>query len=226
MLKKLVGIETLAWVDQIYHIHSKIVDSDITSEMIESNVVRCPDSDAAELMVKEIQKAKKERNSVGGIVKFKVSNCPAGFGAPVFNKLTAEISKACMSMPATRSIRFGLGEKAACMTGFEHNDPIILKEGRRIGTATNNAGGMLGGISNGELIYGAITFKPPASINKEQTTLNCQREEITFKTGGRHDPCVLPRAVPIVEAMINLVLADHLLLYCVSEMGRLHKIFR
>lgn len=226
MLKRLVDVETLAWVDQIRHVRSKVAFSDVTREPIESNIVRCPDAEAAELMIEEIKRAKKGRDSVGGIVMFKIDNCPAGFGAPIFNKLTAEIAKACMSMPATRSIRFGLGERAALLTGFEHNDPIVLKEDRRIGTSSNNAAGMLGGISNGEPIYGAVTLKPPASINREQSTLNRQREETTFKTGGRHDPCVLPRAVPIVEAMINLVLADHLLLYCISEINRLHKIFR
>ncbi len=225
ILKELINVETLAWVNQIHHVHASVNMENITSELIENNAVRCPDSAATKEMESAIIKAKKGRNSVGGIIKFKVNNCPAGLGAPIFNKLTAEIAKACMSIPATRNVSFGLGEKAAELTGYEHNDLFVIKENNKIGTSSNNAGGVLGGISNGEVIYGSITFKPTATINKEQATVNCHGEELTFKAGGRHDPCVLPRAVPIVEAMINLVLVDHVLLYAISNMARLHKIF-
>jgi len=225
MNHELTGMQTLAWVEQVHTIKADIDHQTITPEEIEKNIVRCPDSQAAEKMITAITDAKKQGNSLGGIIRFKVDQCPPGLGAPVFDKLTADIAKACMSIPATRSISFGLGEKAAELTGLEHNDPLFLKNNQKIESLDNRAGGILGGISNGESLYGTISFKPTATIMHEQKTVTCNFQETTFKASGRHDPCVLPRAVPIVEAMLNLVLADHLLRYSVAKMSRLKRIF-
>ncbi|PCI24724.1 MAG: chorismate synthase [SAR324 cluster bacterium] len=225
LLKELLGLETLAWVEQIHTIKGKVNREQVTIEQIESNIVRCPDQEAAEKMVTAIMQAKRQGNSIGGIIKFAVNGCPAGLGAPVFDKLTAELAKAMMSIPATRSVSFGLGEKASEMTGLEHNDPFVMKGDNLVGTETNNAGGILGGISNGEQIYGSLSFKPTATISSEQRTVSTEGQNVLLKARGRHDPCVLPRAVPIVEAMINLVLVDHLLQYSVASVDRLKRIF-
>ncbi|MCP4296020.1 MAG: chorismate synthase [Proteobacteria bacterium] len=224
ILKELAGIQTLSWVEQIHKINSDVTSNEVTRQIIESNIVRCPDPGAAEAMIEAIKKARKEGNSLGGRIKFIVKNCPPGLGAPVFDKLTAELAKALMSIPATRAISFGLGDKAIEMTGLDHNDPIILKKNHAIGTETNNAGGILGGISNGEQIYGHLSFKPTATISSEQKTLDREGNTVFLKARGRHDPCVLPRAVPIVDAMVNLVLVDHLLQYSISSMRRLGKL--
>ncbi len=226
MLNELVGLRTIAWVEQVHNIKA---DSDlqaVTAEDIEKNIVRCPDKETAEKITAAIMKAKEMGDSLGGKIRFRVDHCPAGLGAPVFDKLTAELAKACMSIPATRSISFGLGEQAAEMMGYEHNDSFILKGNKKIGTETNNAGGILGGISNGEQIYGTVSFKPTATIRREQKTVTCNLEEVDFQAQGRHDPCVLPRAVPIVEAMLNIVIADHLLQFSVATIERLKKIFK
>ncbi|MCP4751437.1 MAG: chorismate synthase [Proteobacteria bacterium] len=225
MLRELVGLRTLAWVDRIYTIEADIDPMEVTAENIEKSLVRCPHGPASEKMVEAVKAAKKQGNSLGGRIRFRIDGCPAGLGAPVFDKLTAELAKACMSIPAARSVGFGLGERAAELTGAEHNDPFMVKEGRRIGTETNRAGGMLGGISTGEQIYGAVSFKPTATIRQEQKTVTKNLEETLFQAGGRHDPCVLPRAVPIVEAMLDLVIADQILLYSIATMDRLKKIF-
>ncbi len=225
MLRELLGLETLAWVEQIYDVKATIDLEDVVSDRIDGNLVRCPDEQAAKKMIAAISEAKKQGNSLGGKIRFRIDRCPAGFGAPVFDKLTADLAKACMSIPATRSVGFGLGEKAVEMTGYEHNDPFVV-DGNRIGTETNKAGGVLGGISSGEQIYGEIVFKPTPTIQREQKTVSKDRRETSFKARGRHDPCVLPRAVPIVEAMLNLVLADHLLQYSIATMDRLQKIFQ
>lgn len=225
MIHELTGMQTLAWVEKIHSIQADIDNKSVTADAIEKNIVRCPDTVAAEKMISAITEAKNQGNSLGGIIRFKVDQCPAGLGAPVFDKLTADIAKACMSIPATRSITFGLGEKAAELTGLEHNDPLFMNENHQIESSDNRAGGILGGISNGETIYGTISFKPTATIMHEQKTVTCNFQETTFKASGRHDPCVLPRAVPIVEAMLNLVLADHLLRYSVANMSRLKRIF-
>lgn len=226
MLDELCGIQTLAWVEQVQSVSAEIDLSRIRSEDIEKNIVRCPDDKAAAEIEHLILSAKAQGNSLGGRLRFRVDNCPAGLGDPVFDKLTADIAKACMSIPATRSISFGVGEKAVRMTGKEHNDIFVLDEDGEIHTKTNRSGGILGGISNGQQIYGDIVFKPVATIGIDQDTVTQDKIETVFKAGGRHDPCVLPRAVPNVEAMISLVLADHLLRYSVASMERLKKIFQ
>ena len=178
--------------------------------MIESSVVRCPDRQASDAMVKRILEVRKAGDSVGGIIRAIVRNVPAGLGEPVFDKLTADLSKAIMSLPATRGIEFGLGFDSVNLKGSEHNDAFIIENGN-IRTNTNHSGGIQGGISNGEEIDLRISFKPTATINFEQDTVNRNGEAVKLSAKGRHDPCVLPRAVPLVEAMINLVLVDHYL---------------
>lgn len=224
-LKEVAGIETLSWVEQIYDIESEVNSDTVTLDQIEANDVRCPDQQAAEKMVEAIHKARKNGDSIGGRIRFLVRNCPAGFGAPVFDKLTAEIAKGLMSIPATRSIDFGMGRESINLTGWEHNDPISSDAQKEVFTTTNKAGGIVGGISNGEHITGTLTFKPTATINREQDTITREGEKVKLKAKGRHDPCVLPRAVPNVESMLNLILADHLLRYSVASMDRIKKIF-
>ena len=173
-------------------------------------------------MIEAILAAKAKGNSLGGKIGFVVKGLPAGLGAPVFDKLTADLAKALMSIPATRSVSFGLGEEATLLTGLEHND-LFVSKGNRIGTVTNRAGGVLGGMSNGEPLWGHVTFKPTATLLVDQDSVNRSGEALTFKAKGRHDPCVLPRAVPNVDAMVNLVLADHLLRFVSADLSRLKK---
>ena len=223
MIQVLAGAKTLVWVEEIHKIKADIELKNVTAKDIEANIVRCPDARTAEKMIEAINQATIAGDSLGGKIKFLIKNCPAGLGAPVFDKLTADMAKACMSIPASRSISFGLGEAASEMKGHEHNDPFILKENSTIGTETNHAGGMLGGITNGEQIYGTVSFKPTATIGLTQKTVTRDMKEINFKAGGRHDPCVLPRAVPIVEGMLNIVIADHLLRYSIASIERVKK---
>tara|TARA_Y100001970_G_C14239619_1_gene864075 strand:- start:2895 stop:3974 length:1080 start_codon:yes stop_codon:yes gene_type:complete len=204
------NIQTLAWVEQIHEIKSNIDKDNINLDLIESSDVRCPDKKASEAMVKRILEVRKSGDSVGGIIHAIVRNVPAGLGEPVFDKLTADLAKALMSLPATRGIEFGLGFNSSNLKGSEHNDAFIKKNGR-IRTDTNHSAGIQGGISNGEDIDLRVSFKPTATINFEQDTLNKKGENVKLRAKGRHDPCVLPRAVPMVEAMINLVLVDHYL---------------
>ncbi|MBL0691041.1 MAG: chorismate synthase [SAR324 cluster bacterium] len=224
LIYQLAKIETIAWVKQVHQIKANINDNQLTLANIEANEIRCPDPKSAALMIKLIKNAKKDGNSLGGVIGFKVSGCLAGMGDPVFDKLTADLAKALISIGATRSFEIGLGLEATALTGSEHNDQFCKKNGV-ISTKTNRSGGVQGGISNGNDILGSVGFKPTATILQKQTTLNKQGIATEFKATGRHDPCVLPRAVPIVEAMINLVLADHLLLLAVSSLTRLKKAF-
>jgi chorismate synthase len=226
LLAETAGIEILAWVCQVGNIQMTADGLTPSAAAIEANPVRCPEATAAERMIAAIEEARDRGDSLGGKLRFRVTGCPAGMGAPVFDKLTADLGKACLSIPAARSIGFGLGEKAAAMRGSEHNDPFIVKPDGRIGTETNHAGGILGGISSGETLYGTMTFKPTATIRQRQRTVTRDGESIEFSAGGRHDPCVLPRAVPVVEAMLALVLADHLLGFSVANIAHLKKIFK
>lgn len=210
LLATLAGVETLAYVIRIHNVVASILPKDVTAAAVESNIVRCPDSQTAEAMIKRIEDARRAGDSVGGIIGAVVRNCPAGLGEPVFDKLTADLAKALMSLPATRGVEFGLGFAAVEMTGSEHNDAFEAPGGRPR-PATNRSGGIQGGISNGEDILLKVAFKPTATINHPQQTVTRDGTETELRAKGRHDPCVLPRAVPMVEAMINLVLADHLL---------------
>lgn len=213
--KKILSIlysnfEILAYVAQIHKIVAKINRSSVKMKDAEKNAVRCPDVAAAKRMESLIGQIRDEGDSVGGVIECVVRGIPAGLGEPVFDKLEADLAKAMLSLPATKGFEIGSGFAATHMRGSEHNDPFEMRGGK-IRTATNNSGGVQGGISNGEEIYFRVAFKPTATIAHEQKTVNISLEQTKLSARGRHDPCVLPRAVPIVEAMAALVLCDHAL---------------
>jgi len=176
----------------------------------EANQVRCPDPETAEAMIARIREIRKEGNTVGGVVSCVATGVPAGLGQPVFDKLHADLAKANMSINATRGFEIGSGFDAVEMKGSDHNDLWTSTE-QGISTQSNRSGGIQGGISNGQDIWFRVAFKPVATIMSDQPSVNAAGEAVTLKGKGRHDPCVVPRAVPIVEAMTALVLADHLL---------------
>ena len=177
---------------------------------IEKNIVRCPDAKTAEKMVNAIMKARKNGDSLGGIVEVIARGVPAGLGEPVFDRLDAELAKAVMSIPAVKGMEIGAGFQTASMKGSECNDVFVMKN-KKMTTKTNNAGGILGGISNGMDIVIKLVVKPTSSINKAQDTITQKGGNSKIRVEGRHDPCVAPRAVPIAEAMVALTLIDHLL---------------
>ncbi|PYK66242.1 MAG: chorismate synthase [Verrucomicrobia bacterium] len=202
--------EDVAYVAQIHEITAKINRATVHMKDVERNAVRCPDAAAAKKMESLIEQIRSEGDSVGGVVECVIRGIPPGLGEPVFDKLEADLAKAMMSLPATKGFEIGSGFAATRMRGSEHNDPFEVRGGR-IRTATNNSGGVQGGISNGEEIYFRVAFKPPATIAREQRTVTSSQQQTKLAARGRHDPCVLPRAVPIVEAMAALVLCDHAL---------------
>jgi len=175
---------------------------------IENNIVRCPDVKMAEKMINAIMRARKTGDSLGGIVEVVVQGVPAGLGEPVFDRLDADLAKAVMSIPAVKGVEIGAGFKSATMIGSECNDEFVMKN-KKTATATNNAGGILGGISNGMDIIVKLVVKPTSSINKAQNTVTRKGKKAEIRVEGRHDPCVAPRAVPIAEAMVALTLIDH-----------------
>jgi chorismate synthase len=203
-------IEILAWVSRIHDIESCVNANSVSLEAIESNAVRCPDPAAAEAMIARIKKIRSEGNSVGGLIDAAVRGMPVGLGEPVFDRLEADLGKAMLSLPATKGFEVGSGFAGTLLTGAEHNDPFEIRDGR-VHTKTNLSGGVQGGISNGENLLFRVAFKPTATIAKPQSTVTTGGEESTLAARGRHDPCVLPRAVVMVEAMTALVLADHAL---------------
>jgi len=204
------GIEVLAWVKTIQHLEATVDPETITSDIIESNIVRTGDPAIAEDMISHIKKIRSDGNSVGGVIECVIRNCPPGLGEPIFDKLEAELAKAMLSIPATKGFEIGSGFAGTLLTGKEHNDPFEMKDGK-IRTTSNNSGGVQGGISNGENIVFRVAFKPTATIISTQDTVTDEGENTTLQGKGRHDACVLPRAVPIVEAMATLVLTDHFL---------------
>jgi chorismate synthase len=204
------GVEIVAYVKRIKDLDSQVDQTTVTMEMVDRNIVRCPDETAAEQMIALIEAARDEGDSLGGVLECVVRGCPVGLGEPVFDKLEADLAKAVMSLPATKGFEIGSGFLGTTMKGSEHNDAFYM-EGDRIRTLTNNSGGIQGGISNGEYITLRVAFKPTATIRKEQQTVSNEGDDTTLSAKGRHDPCVLPRAVPMVEAMVALVLCDHLL---------------
>lgn len=201
----------LAYVKSVAHIQAATPVEGADPAVIEANIVRTCDPAAAEKMIALIEKVRGEGNSVGGVVACQIRGVPAGLGEPVFDKLEADLAKAMLSLPATKGFEIGSGFAGALLTGLEHNDEFYTDEAGNIRTRTNRSGGVQGGISNGEEISFAVAFKPTATVLREQVTVTNAGEPTTLKARGRHDPCVLPRAVPIVEAMANLVLCDHLL---------------
>ena len=204
------GIDVLAWVSRVHQIESQVDPASVTAEAIEANAVRCPDSAAAEKMIARIKEARSNGDSVGGLIECVVRRCPPGLGEPAFDKLEADLAKAMLSLPATKGFEIGSGFEGSKLTGLEHNDAFEMREGRPR-TLTNRSGGIQGGISNGEDITFRVAFKPTATIASAQQTVTASGENTELAARGRHDPCVIPRAVPIVEAMVWLVLADHAL---------------
>ncbi|MEY2537155.1 MAG: chorismate synthase [Verrucomicrobiota bacterium] len=204
------AIDIIAYVSEVHDLVAAVDRASVERKDVEANVVRCPDPTVAETMISLVEKARAEGDSLGGIIECVVRNIPAGLGEPVFDKLEADLAKAMLSLPATKGFEIGVGFAASRMRGSEHNDAFAMRE-NRIRTTTNNSGGVQGGISNGEDIYFRVAFKPTATIAKEQQTVTTTGQETNLAARGRHDPCVLPRAVPMVEAMCALVLADHAL---------------
>jgi chorismate synthase len=210
ILREKFGVEVLAYVKQVQKIIGEVNPEKVKLKEVESNIVRCPDAKAAEKMIRLIEKMRAEGNTVGGIVEGVARGVPAGWGEPVFDKLEADLAKAMLSLPACKGFESGDGFSGILLTGLEHNDPIRAKSGK-VFTTANRSGGIQGGISNGETIFFRTAFKPVATVMHAQDTIDEQLKNTTLKGRGRHDPCVLPRAVPMVEAMTALVLVDHAL---------------
>jgi len=194
-------------VRHIHTIEATVDPATVSLEAIESNIVRCPDGATAERMIERIEAISRDGDSCGGVIECLVRQPPVGLGMPLFDKLEADLAKAVMSLPATKGFEIGSGFGGTLLKGSEHNDAFLPTRDGSLHTATNNSGGIQGGISNGEPIVIRVAFKPTATIRREQQTINDRGEATTLAARGRHDPCVLPRAVP----MAALVLADHLL---------------
>lgn len=203
------GYDCTAFVSQVGDLRAGDV-GEVTRAMVEANIVRCPDAEAAVRMIELIEKVKAEGDTVGGVVSCVIKGLPVGLGEPVFDRLNADLSKAMMSINAVKGFELGSGFGGVVMKGSEHNDAFYL-EGERVRTRTNNSGGIQGGISNGEDVRFRVAFKPVATVMKEQDSVSVSGDEAKMRAVGRHDPCVVPRAVPIVEAMANLVIVDHYL---------------
>ena len=208
ILREEWGVETVAWVSSVGAEEAVNVDVDsVNREQVDSNLSRCPDKPSAarmEALVREVLEAK---DSVGGVVSCVCRNLPAGWGEPVFDKLDAMLAQAMLSLPATKGFEIGSGFAGTRLRGSQHNDPFVQK-GKRLGTLTNYAGGTLGGISSGEPVLFRVAFKPVATIGQSQQTVDFDGKPVILEATGRHDPCVVPRAVPIVESMAALVLLD------------------
>jgi len=196
-----------AWVKQIHTIELPKSDQIPSKARIEESLVRCPNNTASQQMIEAIEKAKAEGDSLGGIIACTIENCPIGLGEPIFGKLQAILGQYILNINAVKGISFGEGFHVANLKGSENNDSWKMS-GNKIGTSTNHAGGIIGGMATGEPIYMEVAFKPTSTISKEQQTLDANLNESTLTAAGRHDPCVLPRAVPIVEAMANLAIMD------------------
>ena len=196
---------------RVQTIEATIDPAHVTLADVEANIVRCPDAATAAAMIARIDAARRAGDSLGGVVECVCRNVPVGLGEPVFDKLEADLARAVMSLPASKGFEIGSGFAGTTLTGIEHNDPFTTDAAGRVRTASNRSGGVQGGISNGEDVIFRVAFKPTATIAQAQQTVNRSGETVTLEARGRHDPCVLPRAVPMVEAMACLVLADHML---------------
>ena len=210
ILRERFGVETLAYVKQVQRLIADVNPDQVKFKDVESNIVRCPDRRTAEKMIRLIEKMRRAGDTVGGVVEGIARGVPAGWGEPVFDKLEADLAKAMLSLPACKGFESGDGFAGILLTGLEHNDAFRAKAGK-VFTTTNRSGGIQGGISNGETIFFRTAFKPVATVMHAQDTVDEQFRNTTLKGRGRHDPCVLPRAVPMVEAMTALVLVDHAL---------------
>jgi len=212
ILQTYSGAEVLCYVTRVQDIEAEVDPDTVSFAAIEDSIVRCPDEAAAERMIARIDEVRKSGNSIGGVVECVVRNLPAGLGAPVFDKLEADLAKACMSLPAAKGFEVGSGFAGTLLTGIEHNDPFYVDpETGRTRTKSNRSGGIQGGISNGETIVLRVAFKPTSTIGQLQDTVTRGGEETTLRGKGRHDPCVLPRACPMVDAMVALTLVDALM---------------
>lgn len=211
ILHQVAGVEIIGYVKRIKHLEGAVDPNTVTMDQVESNIVRCPDGECAEQMIELIEQTGRSGDSIGGVVECVARAVPKGLGDPVFDKLEADLAKAVMSLPASKGFEIGSGFAGTLLTGFEHNDEFYVDDQGNVRTATNRSGGIQGGISNGENIILRVAFKPTATIRKEQRTVTKDGEETLLAAKGRHDPCVLPRAVPMVESMVALVLCDHLL---------------
>ncbi len=209
-------IEIAAYTSSVGAIQLDKSYKELDLSLIESNIVRCPDPAIAEKMIDYIDQVRQQKDSVGGIISCVIKNVPAGLGEPVFNKLHAQLAYAMLGINAVKGFEYGSGFSAASRLGSEHNDEFLMEDGK-VRTKTNNSGGVQGGISNGEDIYFNVAFKPIATLSKSQNTVTSDGDEVQTTVKGRHDPCVLPRAVPIVEAMAAMVLADAI---CLNKMYR------
>lgn len=203
-------VEIVAYVKSVHQIEATVDPATVTSEQVESNIVRCPDAETAARMIEHIKQLRTEGDSAGGVIECVLRGVPAGLGEPVFDKLEADLAKAMLSLPATKGFEIGSGFAGTRLTGSQHNDPFVMQEGQ-VRTTTNHSGGIQGGISNGEAIFFRVAFKPTPTITRSQQTVTVTGEAAQLAARGRHDPCVVPRAVPIVEAMAALVLCDHAL---------------
>lgn len=211
ILKQVANIEIIGYVKRIKDLEGVVDANTVILEQVESNIVRCPDGECADRMIELIEQTGRSGDSVGGVVECVARNLPKGLGMPVFDKLEADLAKGVMSLPASKGFEIGSGFAGTLLTGSQHNDEFYIDDQGNTRTVTNRSGGIQGGISNGENIIIRAAFKPTATIRKEQKTVTNAGEETILAAKGRHDPCVLPRAVPMVEAMMALVLCDHLL---------------
>ncbi len=211
LLRAECGVEIVAYVTRVHAVEAGAVDSAaVTRDAVDATPVRCPDAAAAERMIAAIDAARAEGDSLGGIVECVARSVPAGWGEPVFGKIEADLAAAMLSLPAAKGFESGDGFRGTTLKGSEHNDPFVVRDGR-VRTLTNHSGGIQGGITNGEDVILRVAFKPTSTIRKAQRSVTRDLRETTLEARGRHDPCVVPRAVPIVEAMTALVLADHFL---------------
>lgn len=205
------GVEVLAWVRSVHDIEAQVDPDQVDLAAVESTPTRCPDPQAAATIAARIDAARRAQDSLGGVVECVARNVPPGLGEPVFDRLEADLAKAMLSLPASKGFEIGSGFAGTRMYGSAHNDPFVPGPDQRPRTSSNHSGGVQGGISNGEPIVLRVAFKPTATISQAQQTVNRDNQAVTLEAQGRHDPCVLPRAVPMVEAMVCLTLADHLL---------------
>lgn len=211
ILQQVAGIDIIGYVKRIQNLEGQVDPNTVTLEQVEATIVRCPDAECADRMIELIEQTGRAGDSIGGVVECVARNVPMGLGAPVFDKLEADLAKGVLSLPASKGFEIGSGFAGTLLTGSQHNDEFFVDETGRTRTVTNRSGGIQGGISNGEPIILRVAFKPTATIRKEQNTVTAAGEPAVLAAKGRHDPCVLPRAVPMVEAMVALVLCDHLL---------------
>lgn len=209
---KQIGISITAYTQQVGCVSVPVAYTDLNFEGIEQNLVRCPHKETAKAMEELIQEVQKEGDSIGGVIACVVQGCPVGLGEPIYGKLHASLGAAMLSINAVKGFDYGAGFEGVTLKGSEQNDSFVHDSAKGVVTKTNHSGGIQGGISNGQDIYFRVVFKPIATIFKAQETVNQQKENISFTAQGRHDPCVLPRAVPIVEAMTAMVVLDHYLI--------------